>query len=71
MSGWLRVIGLGPGPAAWLTPEAREALASASDVVGYQTYLARLGELGASSAQLHASDNGDELARVFEVRCYA
>jgi precorrin-3B C17-methyltransferase len=61
MSGWLRVVGLGPGPAAWLTPEAREALASASDVIGYQSYAARVA-LSAGQT-LHASDNGDELAR--------
>jgi precorrin-3B C17-methyltransferase len=61
MSGWLRVVGLGPGPDAWLTPEASEALASASDVVGYHAYAARV-RVGAQQT-LHASDNGDELAR--------
>jgi precorrin-3B C17-methyltransferase len=67
VSGSLRVIGLGPGPAAWLTPEASAALACASDVVGYRAYLARLAEdLATSTAPgqtLHGSDNGDELAR--------
>ena len=32
MSGALYVIGLGPGPADWLTPEAAEALARVTDV---------------------------------------
>lgn len=61
MSGWLRVVGLGPGPSAWITPEASEALSTASDVVGYHTYAARVG-LRADQT-LHASDNGDELSR--------
>ena len=42
MSGWLRVVGVGPGPACWITREVSVLLAEASDVVGYQTYLARL-----------------------------
>jgi precorrin-3B C17-methyltransferase len=60
VSGWLRVVGVGPGPAHWRTPEVSEALAQASDLVGYQTYLARVPD---SAARRHASDNGDELAR--------
>ena len=38
----LWVVGLGPGPAHWMTPEADEAIAEASDVVGYGPYLDRL-----------------------------
>jgi precorrin-3B C17-methyltransferase len=60
VSGWLRVVGVGPGPARWLTPEVSEALAAATDLVGYQTYLARV---PGSAAKRHASDNGDELMR--------
>jgi precorrin-3B C17-methyltransferase len=60
-SGWLRVVGLGPAGAEWRTPEAAETLAQAQHVLGYQTYLARLGE--ATHATLHPSDNGDELTR--------
>jgi precorrin-3B C17-methyltransferase len=59
--GWLRVLGLGPGASAQLTPEARRALDAAEHVLGYHTYLARLPELGGKT--LHGSDNGDELAR--------
>jgi precorrin-3B C17-methyltransferase len=59
--GWLRVLGLGPGPSGWLTPEARVALEAADHVIGYHTYLARLPEL--AGKVLHGSDNGDELAR--------
>jgi precorrin-3B C17-methyltransferase len=60
VSGFLRVVGVGPGPSRWLTPEVSEVLAAASDLVGYQTYLARVPE---STARRHASDNGDELMR--------
>lgn len=61
MSGWLRIVGLGPGPAHWVTPEASAALAAASDVVGYYSYVARLSLRG--DQRLHGSDNGDELTR--------
>src|SRR4051812_25854415 len=61
MSGEVRVLGLGPGPSRWLTSEAEQALAAASDVIGYHTYLARLPLL--HGKVLHGSDNGDELAR--------
>ena len=38
----LLVVGLGPGPDAWLTPEASEALARVSHVVGYGPYVDRV-----------------------------
>jgi precorrin-3B C17-methyltransferase len=59
--GWVRVIGLGPGPSAWLTDEASAALDAAEHVLGYHTYLARLPRL--EGKVVHGSDNGDELAR--------
>jgi precorrin-3B C17-methyltransferase len=59
--GRLRVVGLGPGAPEWITPEASEALAAATDLVGYGSYLARLPE---RPGQLrHASDNRQELER--------
>lgn len=61
MSGWLRVVGVGPGPARWVTPEVSGLLAEASDVVGYQTYLERLSP--SAGQTVHGSDNGDELMR--------
>ena len=61
MSGWVRVIGLGPGPAEWRTPEASAALERASDVIGYKRYLSWLA-LGGDQ-RIHASDNRAELAR--------
>jgi precorrin-3B C17-methyltransferase len=61
MNGWLRVVGIGPGPADWITPEASIALAAASDVVGYSSYVERLAL--APNQRRHASGNGDELER--------
>lgn len=60
-SGTLRVVGLGPGPSAWLTEEARRALSAAQHVIGYHRYLSRLPEL--EGKILHGSNNGDELER--------
>jgi precorrin-2 C20-methyltransferase/precorrin-3B C17-methyltransferase len=41
-AGWVSVVGLGPGARDWITPEAQQALAEATDLVGYQTYLDRV-----------------------------
>jgi precorrin-3B C17-methyltransferase len=54
-------VGIGPGAAHWITPEVSTAVASASDIVGYHAYVARL-PVGAAQ-RVHASDNGDELTR--------
>lgn len=40
--GWISVVGLGPGASNWMTPEAEQALAEATDLVGYHTYLNRV-----------------------------
>lgn len=61
MTGSVCVIGLGPGPADWITPEASDALAAASDIVGYRAYVARC--TPSAEQRVHSSDNGDELAR--------
>jgi precorrin-3B C17-methyltransferase len=61
MTGAIWVVGLGPGPDHWRTPEASDALARADDLVGYGPYLDRCpvrpgqGRLG--------SDNRVELDR--------
>ncbi len=59
--GCLTVVGLGPGPAAWLTPEAEDALAVATDVIGYGPYVARVPER--PDLTRHPSDNRVELDR--------
>ena len=61
MSGRLTVVGLGPGAPGLLAPDAAEALAAASDLVGYETYLARVP--ARPGQRRHASDNREELAR--------
>jgi precorrin-3B C17-methyltransferase len=61
VTGSLRVVGLGPGPAAWITPEVSEALSDATDIVGYHAYVARVQPR--ADQRVHATDNGDELAR--------
>ncbi len=61
MSGRLRVVGLGPGAACWITPEVSEAVAAASDLVGYAPYLARLA--ARADQVVHGSDNRVELDR--------
>lgn len=61
MSGWLAIAGLGPGDAALVTPEVTQALAEATDVVGYIPYVARVAPR--PGLTLHASDNRVELDR--------
>ncbi|WP_412518350.1 precorrin-2 C(20)-methyltransferase [Actinomadura madurae] len=41
-SGAVTVVGLGPAGRPWLTPEAQDVLASATDLVGYGPYLDRV-----------------------------
>jgi cobalt-precorrin 5A hydrolase/precorrin-3B C17-methyltransferase len=56
------IVGIGPGAAAWRTPEASALLAGASDIVGYSLYLDLLGG-AASGKTLHASAIGAETER--------
>ncbi len=57
----LQVIGLGPGPDAWLTDEAREALAHVDHVVGYAPYVNRVPQR--EGLTRHASGNTVEVDR--------
>jgi cobalt-precorrin 5A hydrolase/precorrin-3B C17-methyltransferase len=61
--GELHVVGTGPGDAGWLTPEARIALAEATDWVGYGLYLDLYPDLAAGK-MLHRYDLGEEETRV-------
>ena len=61
MSGRLRIVGVGPGPAEWVTPEATVILSEATDLVGYAPYLARLAPRPGQA--IHASDNRVEIDR--------
>lgn len=57
----LLVVGLGPGPDGWLTPEACAALAEVSHVVGYAPYVHRVPQR--PGLQRHASGNTVEVDR--------
>ena len=61
MSGWRKIVGLGPGSEAMITPEVTAALQEATDVVGYVPYVNRV----APRAGLvrHGSDNREEIRR--------
>lgn len=61
MSGWCVVAGLGPGDPNLITPEVTEALAEATDIVGYIPYVRRIAPRPGLS--LHESDNRVELER--------
>ncbi len=60
--GRLAVIGTGPGGQEWMSGEVKEILKSATDLVGYKTYLDLIGSLG-DGKQRHESDNREEEAR--------
>jgi precorrin-3B C17-methyltransferase len=61
VSGRLTVIGLGPGDARYLTPEAEAALSAAQALYGYGPYLERVPARDGQSR--HPSDNREEGAR--------
>jgi precorrin-3B C17-methyltransferase len=61
MTGTLTIAGLGPGSEALVTPEVSAALASATDVVGYAPYVARVAPR--DGLTLHPSDNREEIQR--------
>ena len=59
--GWLAIAGLGPGDDRMVTPDVSDALAQATDVVGYIPYVARVAPR--PGLTLHPSDNRVELDR--------
>ena len=61
MSGWVVIAGLGPGDDALVTPEVQDALAEATDIVGYIPYVARVEPR--EGLTLHPSDNRVEIDR--------
>ncbi|MBY6675417.1 precorrin-3B C(17)-methyltransferase [Rhodococcus sp. BP-332] len=60
-SGEVVVVGLGPGSAEWTTPEVRDELLRATDLVGYTTYIDRVPVR--AGQRRHASDNRVESER--------
>ena len=69
MTGTLTIAGLGPGDAALVTPEVSAALAEATDVLGYASYVARVPPR--EGLRLHPSDNRKELQRAGEALRFA
>lgn len=69
MSGHLAVVGLGPGDARCLTPEADEALAAAQALYGYGPYLDRVP--ARPNQTRHATDNREERARATAALAHA
>jgi precorrin-3B C17-methyltransferase len=59
--GRLDIVGVGPGPAEWMTPDARAVIDAATVLVGYGPYLDRLPSIAGQTR--HASDNRVELDR--------
>ncbi|WP_148615988.1 precorrin-2 C(20)-methyltransferase [Nocardioides rubriscoriae] len=57
----LLVVGLGPGPDRWLTPEVSSALAAVDHVVGYAPYVNRVPQR--TGLTRHASGNTVEVDR--------
>ncbi|WP_298445556.1 precorrin-2 C(20)-methyltransferase [Gordonia sp. (in: high G+C Gram-positive bacteria)] len=60
-TGQVTVVGLGPGPSDQTTPQVTAALAEATDLVGYTTYLKRL--TPHPGQRVHATDNRVEVER--------
>uniref|UniRef100_UPI00286E3876 bifunctional cobalt-precorrin 5A hydrolase/precorrin-3B C(17)-methyltransferase n=1 Tax=Chamaesiphon sp. VAR_69_metabat_338 TaxID=2964704 RepID=UPI00286E3876 len=60
--GKLTVVGTGPGSAQWLSPQVRQTILAATDLVGYHTYLDLVKDLSVGK-QCHGSDNRVELDR--------
>jgi precorrin-3B C17-methyltransferase len=69
VSGHLAVVGLGPGDARCLTPEADAALAGAQALYGYGPYLDRVP--ARPDQTRHASDNREERARAATALAHA
>lgn len=61
MTGRVTIAGLGPGAADLVTPQVTQALARATDVVGYVPYVKRVAPR--DGLTLHATDNRVELDR--------
>ena len=60
--GQLFIVGIGPGPNQWRSPEASGAIAQSQDLVGYGLYLDLLGS-AAEGKTRHESPLGQEIDR--------
>ncbi|WP_308915942.1 precorrin-3B C(17)-methyltransferase [Jannaschia sp. LMIT008] len=57
--GHLSIVGIGPGQAAWRTPEASRMIADADELVGYSLYLDLLGPLAAGKPRANFPLGGE------------
>lgn len=60
--GRLFIVGTGPGAANWMSPEVKQIISEATDLVGYSFYLDLAGSLREGQRR-HEFDNREELAR--------
>lgn len=58
--GRLSIVGIGPGQAAWRTPEASRLIAEADELVGYGLYLDLIGPAGAGKDRREFPLGGEE-----------
>lgn len=58
--GRLSIVGIGPGQAAWRTPEASRLVAEAEELVGYSLYIDLLGPLAAGKPRADFPLGGEE-----------
>jgi cobalt-precorrin 5A hydrolase / precorrin-3B C17-methyltransferase len=65
LQGKLAIIGTGPGSSQWMSPQVKEILAVATDLVGYKTYINLIGHL-ADDKRVHESDNRVEAERAYQ-----
>jgi len=61
VSGAVAIVGLGPGRETLVTPEVREVVAQATDIIGYIPYVKRIA--ARAGLTLHATDNRVEIDR--------
>ena len=61
LRGWLKIVGIGPGDEALITPEVSRALQQATDIVGYIPYVSRIA--ARDGLTRHPSDNRVEIDR--------
>lgn len=61
MSGKLTIVGIGPGAPELTTPAVSSALADATDLIGYETYINRVPAV--AGQRRHATDNRVEVER--------
>jgi cobalt-precorrin 5A hydrolase/precorrin-3B C17-methyltransferase len=63
--GKLAIIGTGPGGYKWMSPQVKEIIASATDLVGYKTYINLIAPL-IEGKRVHESDNRVEAERAYQ-----